>query len=49
MIKKETVKNDKAGQLLLGIYSEKLIIQKDACTPVLIAALFTITRTWEQL
>ena len=33
---------------LLGIYPEKTIIQKDTCTPVLIAALFTIARTWKQ-
>ena len=33
---------------LLGIYSEKAIIQKDTCTPVFIAALFTIARTWKQ-
>ena len=30
---------------LLGIYPEKTIIQKDACTPVFIAALFVIART----
>ena len=33
---------------LLGIYTEKSIIQKDTCTPVLTAALFTIARTWKQ-
>ena len=33
---------------LLGIYSEKTIIQKDTCTPVFTAALFTIARTWKQ-
>ena len=33
---------------LLGIYSEKTIVQKDTCTPVFIAALFTIARTWKQ-
>jgi len=33
---------------LLGIYSEKTTIQKDTCTPVFIAALFTIARTWKQ-
>ena len=33
---------------LLGIYLEKTIIQKDTCTPMFIAALFTITRTWKQ-
>ena len=32
---------------LLGIYSEKTIIQKDICTPMIIA-LFTIAKTWEQ-
>ena len=32
----------------LGIYPEKIIIQKDTCTPVFIAALFTIARTWKQ-
>ena len=29
----------------LGIYPEKTIIQKDTCTPMFIAALFTIART----
>ena len=33
---------------LLGIYPEKTIIQKDTCTPIFIAALFTIGRTWKQ-
>ena len=33
---------------LLGIYSEKTIIQKDTCTPMFTAALFTIPRTWKQ-
>ena len=33
---------------LLGIYPEKTIIQKDTCTPMFIAALFTIDRTWNQ-
>ena len=28
----------------LGIYPEKIIIQKDACTPVFIAALFIIAK-----
>ena len=31
----------------LGIYPEKTIIQKDTCTPMFIAALFTIGRTWK--
>ena len=36
------------ANLLLGIYPDKTIIQKDACTPMFIAALFTITKTWKQ-
>ena len=34
---------------LLGIYSEKTIIQIDTCTPMFTAALFTIARTWKEL
>ena len=33
---------------LLGIYPEKNIIQKDACTPMFIIILFTISKTWKQ-
>ena len=35
---------------LLGIYPEKkkTLIQKDTCTLVFIAALFTIAKTWKQ-
>ena len=33
---------------LLGIYPEKTIIQKDTCTSMFIAALFTIAKTWKQ-
>ena len=33
---------------LLGIYLEKTIIQKETCTTMLIATLFTIARTWKQ-
>ena len=33
---------------LLGIYPEKTIIQKDTCTPMFTAALFTILKTWKQ-
>ena len=33
---------------LLGIYPEKTVIQKDTCTPMFIAALFTIGRSWKQ-
>ena len=34
--------------LLLGIYPDKTIIQKDACTLMFIAALFTIAKRWKQ-
>ena len=34
--------------LLLGIYLEKTLIQKDTCTLMFIAALFTIAKTWKQ-
>jgi len=34
---------------LLGIYSEKNMIQKDTCTPMFIVTLFTIAKTWKQL
>ena len=33
----------------LGICPEKTIIRKDTCTPMFIAALFTIAKTWKQL
>ena len=33
---------------LLGIYPEKSIIQKETCTTMFIAALFTIAKTWNQ-
>ena len=33
---------------LLGIYQEKTVIWKDTCTPMFMAALFTIARTWKQ-
>ena len=31
-----------------GIYTEETRIERDTCTPVFIAALFTIVRTWKQ-
>ena len=34
---------------LLGIYPEKTVIQKESCTTMFTAALFTIARTWKQL
>ena len=33
---------------LLGIYPEKSIIQKESCTKMFTAVLFTIARTWKQ-
>ena len=33
---------------LLGIYHEETKIERDTCIPLLIAALFTIARTWKQ-
>ena len=33
---------------LLGIYLDKTIIQKDTCTLMVTAALFTIAKTWKQ-
>ena len=32
---------------LLGIYPEENMIQKASCTPVLMAAVFTIARAWK--
>ena len=33
---------------LLDIYPEETKIEKDTCTPMSTAALFTIARTWKQ-
>ena len=33
---------------LLGMYLEKTVTQKDTCTAMFIAALFTIAETWKQ-
>ena len=33
---------------LLGTYPEKTIIQKDTCTLMFVASLFTIARSWKQ-
>ena len=32
---------------LLGIHTEETRIERDMCTPLFIAALFTISRTWK--
>ena len=34
---------------LLGIHTKEIRIEKDTFTPIFIAALFTIARTWKQL
>ena len=34
---------------LLVIYRERTILRKDTCTPMFIAALFTIAKTWKPL
>ena len=34
---------------LLGIYIEETRIERDTCTPMFIAALFTRARAWKQL
>ena len=33
---------------LLGIYPDETKMDKDICTPVFIASVFTIARTWKQ-
>ena len=33
---------------LLGIYAKKTMSQKDTCTPMFIAALYAIAKTWKQ-
>ena len=35
--------------MILDIYLDETIIQKDTFTPIFIAALVTITKTWKQL
>ena len=34
---------------LLGIHTEETRTERDTCTPMFIAALFIIARTWKQL
>ena len=33
---------------LMGIYTKKTKIKKDTCTPMFIAALSTVAKTWKQ-
>ncbi|KAB1266627.1 LINE-1 retrotransposable element ORF2 protein [Camelus dromedarius] len=37
------------GIPLLGINPEGTLLQNDTCTPMFIAALFTVAKTWKQL
>ena len=37
-----------AAILLLGIYPDKTVVQKDTCTPIFTVALLTIAKTWKQ-
>ena len=39
---------DPAIPLLVIIYPDKTLIQKDTCIPMFIASLFTISKTWKQ-
>ena len=39
---------DLQGTSLLGIYSDKTIIQKDTYTTMFIPAPFTVAKTWKQ-
>ena len=39
---------NKKRRSLLGIYPEKTMTCKDTCTPMFIAALFAIAKTWKQ-
>ena len=33
---------------MLGIHTEETRIERDPCTPMFVAALFTVARTWKQ-
>ena len=44
----QMVKNLPACIPLLGIHTEETRRERDTCTPMFIAALFTIARTWKQ-
>ena len=37
----------KPGIPLLGIHAKETRIERDTCTPMFIAVLFTIARTWK--
>ena len=42
------IKNLLTAIPLLGIHTEETRIERDTCTPMFIAALFIIARTWKQ-
>ena len=44
----ERLKKEKEGKSLLGIHTEETRREGDTCTPMFIAALFIIARTWKQ-
>ena len=46
--KLEIEQPDDAAIPLLGIHTEETRIERYMCTPMFIAALFTISRTWKQ-
>ena len=51
LVQKKTVcRNSTCRRIiaLLGLYPEETIIEKDTCTPVFTAALFTTARTGKQ-
>ena len=41
-------KSHSKQELLLGIHTEETRRERDTCTPLFIAALFIIARTWKQ-
>ena len=48
LARSDVIKRNVVGSPALGIYLDKTIIQKDTCTPMFIAALFEIGKTWKQ-
>ena len=38
----------KYNKIVMGIHTEETGIERDICTPMFIAALITINRTWKQ-
>ena len=48
LIKLQTELPYDTAVLFLGTYLEKTIIQKDTCSQMFTAALFTIAKTWKQ-